>query len=271
MGNTQARLPEEAQSVLNARHFLQEIQTNLRDKLEISPEDKQREINSFKGSFGHHHIESTVKSNFAFSAEILKEHKTEIQTLQLKSRHQKPIFEFVLQQKTYFHGGGRYYFSKSKLGLETMVYGSKDQLNCFFSRVTFKRLIAAVSEDTYAIHGEPVSAKLVPLSKFHEAITKLIEARARFELRHIKNDQYTILDYHFPDYHCLKLENTDLAGDRRPELSEVVNQNWFGFIHYLVFHDQKIIISYNKSSREEIPLIVYKLTEDNALKTLWVG
>ena len=158
---TTSETPEEVGNISIARKFIQELQVNLREKLNIHPEDKQREINSFKGSFKYKHVENTVKSNFAFGAEVKS------YSVLLKNRFQKPIFEFKFAKNATYTSDGKYYSSKSKLGLETMVYGSYKQLNCFFSTVTFKRLISAPSSKTYAITGTPASAKLVSLAEFH--------------------------------------------------------------------------------------------------------
>ena len=257
----------EISSIFILKDVIKEEQVNLRPKLKIKPEDKQREINSFKGSFRETHVETTDKSNYAFSA-----HVTGVPSVLLKSRHQKPIFEFRFAKSTRYSSSGRYYISKSKLGLETMVYGSQMQLNCFFSRVSFKRLLSATSTQTYAINGHANSAILVSLKELHKWIAMLMKHRARFELKHDRSRQCTILTYHFPDHHCLRLENTDLAGDLDKEVQKAINRNWHGFIHYLVFHDRKLIVSYNKeTSKEEILLIVYKVTDEPSLRTIFVG
>ena len=244
--------------------------TNPRPKIKLEPEEEYRQINSFRGSFGLYHVQATTKSRFAFSAQ-----QKYPNDLILRSRKGKKLFIFTITNNSIKipSGGGRYYFSKSKLGLETMCYNHQEQLNCFFSNITFKKLLAAPSTKTYAIEGVVYETETLDLGDFQARIGMLMGRKVRFELKHIRHQESksVILTYRMPEYHCCKLLGTDLAGDRPTEITQAVNSAWFGYIHFLVFLNTKVIVAYNKECREEILITGYKVTDEGSLETILVG
>ena len=251
--------------------FFEQIQVNHREKWELTAAERMREINSVQDSIGCRQVGENNKTNFSFYAREEDDQESKKKTLVFNSRHKRKVFEIDLTSGNEPNAKCRFYFSKSKLGLETLVYGFEEQKNFFFSKVTMKRLVAAPSKDTYVITGDAEAAKLVSLPEFHKAIATLINQKARFELRHIKHKKFTILTYHLPDYHCLRLENTDLAGDRPAEIGKIVDDDKFQILQYLIFHNQRMIVCFSVKLLDKITLMVYKVTEDGSLKTLMIN
>ena len=134
-----------------------------------------------------------------------------------------------------------------------------------------KRLLTAPSNNTYVMTGDAEAAELVSAPEFHKAISTLMSQKARFELKHIKHKKFTILTYHLPDYHCLRLKNTDLAGDRSPEMDKIVEDDKSPIIQYLIFYARKIILSFSVGLEKKISLMAYKLAEDGSLRTILVN
>ena len=89
MGNSFSTESKESGKV----KFFEEIQVNLRKKWELSPADRDREINSVKGSASWMEVGANTKSNFSIIANVRDDKEFNKKTLGIYSRHRRKVFE----------------------------------------------------------------------------------------------------------------------------------------------------------------------------------
>lgn len=242
---------------------------NLRDKMEIPKELKEREINSYKGSYYYpKEIPRNQKNNFPFK--IQKSNMYQINNTNSLNflRYNKhlsgtkkeftllcsfnPVKEFSMNSASM-----QYYLNKGKLGFEILLYQGSRQVNCFFSRVTNKVLLRAENIGTYTTNGCGIMRKSMSIKDLAVKLNWLIEHKFRFRMIHERGAYNSIiLTYVIRKYVDYSLMNNS---------SFFFEGNSSDFHFFISFTNQKKLVCYQKL-RNITRFNIYEIESENIKK-----